>query len=208
MRTRVKICGITRPEDGLAAARHGADAIGLMFYPPSPRAVDLDTARAIVEVLPPFVSVVAVFVDAAPAQIEQVLGAIPVDLLQFHGSESPAQCAAPGRPYIKAVAMRVDLDLAEAAEQYAGARGLLVDTHRPGVYGGTGEVFDWGRIPPALGKPIVLAGGLDPDNVAQAVRRVRPYGVDVSSGVEREKGIKDEDRIAAFMRGVMRGQSQ
>ncbi|NIP71879.1 MAG: phosphoribosylanthranilate isomerase [Gammaproteobacteria bacterium] len=208
MRTRVKICGITRPEDGLAAARHGADAIGLMFYPPSPRAVDPDTARNIVQVLPPFVSVVAVFVDATPAQIQEVLGAVPVDLLQFHGSESPVQCAAPGRPYIKAVAMRAGLDLAEVADQYAGARGLLVDTHRPGVHGGTGEVFDWGRIPPGPAKPIVLAGGLDPDNVAEAVRQVRPYGVDVSSGVERDKGIKDEDRIAAFMRGVMRGQSQ
>lgn len=202
MRTRVKICGITRPQDALAAARHGADAIGLVFYAPSPRAVDIATARAIVRVLPPFVSVVALFVNAAADQIRSVLSEVSVDLLQFHGDELPQDCEGFGKPWIKAVAMREDIDLTEVAARYRGAAGLLVDAYHPGVAGGTGQVFDWSRIPATLGLPLVLAGGLSPDNVTQAIQQVQPYAVDVSSGVERHKGIKDEDKVAMFIRAV------
>lgn len=202
MRTRVKICGITRPQDALAAARHGADAIGLVFYAPSPRAVDIATARAIVRVLPPFVSVVALFVNAAADQIRSVLSEVSVDLLQFHGDELPQDCEGFGKPWIKAVAMREDIDLTEVAARYRGAAGLLVDAYHPGVAGGTGEVFDWSRIPATLGLPLVLAGGLSPDNVTRAIQQVQPYAVDVSSGVERHKGIKDEDKVAMFIRAV------
>lgn len=206
MRTRVKICGITRPEDGQAAARHGADAIGLVFYPQSPRVVTLEQARAIVASLPPFVSTVALFVDADMEVMRRVVDAVAVDLIQFHGKEPPEVCEAVGKPYIKAVPMREETDLHRIAERYAGARGLLLDTYQPGLAGGSGAVFDWSRIPADVGRPVILAGGLDPDNVAEAVRRVRPYGVDVSSGVEQAKGIKDESRIEAFIRGVSRGE--
>jgi phosphoribosylanthranilate isomerase len=203
-RTRVKICGITRAQDGLAAARAGADAIGLVFYPPSPRAVDPARARAVVQVLPPFVSVVALFVDPVADQVREVLAAVAVDLLQFHGEEAPELCAAFGRPYLKAVRMREGVDLARAARRYAGACGLLLDAYRPGVPGGTGTAFDWSRVPGGLALPVVLAGGLDPGNVAEAVRRVRPYGVDVSGGVEVDRGVKDPARIEAFIREVNR----
>lgn len=202
IRTRVKICGITRPEDALAAARAGADAIGLVFYPPSPRAVTRERAREIVQVLPPFVSVVGLFVNAQPAEVRAALAALPIDLLQFHGDEAPEECRIYGRPYIKAVAMAPGVDLQAVARRYVDAAGLLLDTHREGVRGGTGEAFDWSRIPPGLDRPIILAGGLTLENVAAAVQRVRPYAVDVSSGVEVSKGIKDAARIEAFIRGV------
>lgn len=202
IRTRVKICGITRPEDALAAARAGADAIGLVFYPPSPRAVTRERAREIVQVLPPFVSVVGLFVNAQPAEVRAALAALPIDLLQFHGDEAPEECRIYGRPYIKAVAMAPGVDLQAAARRYVDAAGLLLDTHREGVRGGTGEAFDWSQIPPGLDRPIILAGGLTLENVAAAVQRVRPYAVDVSSGVEVSKGIKDAARIEAFIRGV------
>ena len=201
-RTRVKICGITRPEDGAWAAACGADAVGLVFYPASPRAVDLERARSVVAALPPFVTVVALFVDPEPAQVRQVLEWVPVDLLQFHGDEPPEACSAYGRPYIKAVAMRQGLDLFAYARRYQGARGLLLDSFREGSKGGTGVTFDWSSIPRDLETPVILAGGLDPGNVVEAVRRVRPYAVDVSSGVERSKGVKDPERVAAFIRGV------
>jgi len=201
-RTRVKICGITRPEDGAWAAACGADAVGLVFYPPSPRAVEPERAREVVAALPPFVTVVALFVDPEPALVRQTLAQVPVDLLQFHGDEPPEACAAYGRPYIKAVAMRDGVDLRACARRYATASGLLVDSFREGLKGGTGVTFDWSRIPVDLGKPIVLAGGLDPDNVGEAVRRVRPYAVDVSGGVEVSRGVKDPSRVAAFIRGV------
>jgi phosphoribosylanthranilate isomerase len=202
MRTRVKICGITRREDALDAVRLGADAIGLVFYPPSPRCVPLDQASAIVDRLPPFVTVVGLFVNASREEIGDVLGAVRIDLLQFHGTECPEYCAAHGRPYIKAVRVREGVDLLAERERYAGASALLLDTYQPGVPGGTGRAFDWGLVPPELGAQAILAGGLDPDNVGEAVRRVRPYAVDVSGGVEREKGRKDAGKIAAFMRGV------
>lgn len=207
VRTRVKICGITRPEDGLAAARSGADGIGLVFYPQSPRAVDVERARAVVRELPPFVTVVGLFVDAEPEQVRAVLTAVPLDLLQFHGSEAPEYCGAFGRRYIKAVAMRADVDVTAASRRYRDAAGLLLDTYSIRVPGGSGAVFDWAQVPAALEQPVILAGGLSPDNVAQAIRAVRPYAVDVSSGVESGKGLKDGEKIDAFMRGVVSVQS-
>jgi phosphoribosylanthranilate isomerase len=202
IRTRAKICGITRPADGVLAASHGADAIGLVFYDKSPRVVDVARAREVIAALPPFVTSVGLFVNAEVAEVEQVLAEVPLDLLQFHGDETPEYCGQFARPYIKAVRMADGVDLASVAEQYAGAKALLVDSYQKGVPGGTGHTFDWERIPRGLNMPIILAGGLGPDNIEQAVRQVRPYAVDVSSGVEADKGIKDADKIAAFMRGV------
>jgi phosphoribosylanthranilate isomerase len=203
-RTRVKICGITRPEDAAAAAECGADAIGLVFYPPSPRAVGIARARSIVEAVPPFVTTVALFVNPSPGEVERVLVEVPVDLLQFHGDEPPERCEAYGRPYLKAIPMREGVDLGAAARGYASARGLLLDTYREGVPGGTGATFDWSRAAVGLGKPVILAGGLTPENVAGAVERVRPWAVDVSGGVEAEKGVKDPHRMQAFVRAVNR----
>ncbi len=202
MRTRVKICGITRVEDGLAAARAGADAIGLVFYARSPRAVSAAQARTIVRALPPFVTTVGLFVDAAADDVRHVLQAVPLDLLQFHGDESPEQCRIYGRPYLKALRMREGVDVAAAARTYGDAAGLLVDTYVEGVAGGTGLTFEWSRLPHDLARPVILAGGLTPDNVAAAVAQVRPWAVDVSGGVEAAPGLKDAAKIAAFIRGV------
>jgi phosphoribosylanthranilate isomerase len=207
-RTRVKICGITRPEDGVGAALAGADAIGLVFYDRSPRAVDAARARAIVAALPPFVTTVGLFVDAAPAAVEAILAAVPLDLLQFHGQEPGRDCERYHRPWIKAVQVRPGVVLQAMAEEYAGAQALLLDAYHPEVPGGTGNRFDWGLIPARLNKPIVLAGGLDAENVESAIRAVDPWGVDVSSGVEAGKGIKDLNKIAAFMRGVERARAR
>ena len=205
MRTRIKICGITRPEDGLIAAHAGADAIGLVFYPPSPRAVTIEQAQAIVEQLPPFVTVVGLLVNEPREKIQQILQQVPIDLLQFHGDETPAMCEGYGRPWIKAVRMREGIDLTATAEVYAGARGLLLDAYEPNRPGGTGCLFDWQRIPTELAGHIILAGGLNPDNVETAVRTVRSWAVDVSGGVETAKGIKGAEKITAFIRGVKRG---
>lgn len=201
MRTRAKICGITRRQDADSAAESGADAIGLVFYPPSPRAVTIAQAKQIVAALPPFVSVVALFVDPEPQQVSQCLDALAVDIIQFHGNESPAFCEQFDKPYIKAVRMRTDIELQSLAQQYASARGLLLDSYQPGVPGGTGKTFDWSLIA-EIDKPVILAGGLHADNVQQAIRQVRPFAVDVSGGVESEKGIKSHDKISAFMREV------
>ncbi len=201
-RMRTKICGITRPEDGQEAARLGVDAIGLVFYPPSPRHVSLDQARAIVAALPPFVTVVALFVDPSVAEVEAVLHAVPVDVLQFHGEESPDFCRQFARPYLKAVRVRPSLDLLQYAAHYAGARGLLADAFVPGMAGGTGATFDWSLLPPNLPLPLILSGGLDPSNIAAAVAAVRPAAVDISSGVESAKGIKDPALMAAFIGAV------
>lgn len=202
MRTRVKICGITRPEDALVAVTLGSDAIGLVFYEPSPRNVSIEQARAICDRLPPFVTVVGLFVDAEPAWVEKVSAAIPLDLLQFHGDESPEECSSYGLPYMKAVRVKPGLNLLQYASDYASAKALLLDAYADGMAGGTGQTFDWKLIPSDIPKPIVLAGGLNAENVASAIRQVRPYAVDVSGGVEQSKGIKDAARIAAFMRGV------
>ena len=186
----------------MLAAECGADAIGLVFYPPSPRAVSVERAAAIVRQLPPFVTTVGLFVNAESELIARVVDEVGVDLLQFHGQECPDYCAQHRRPWIRAVSMKPGTDLAGMQRQFSAGRGLLLDAYRPGIPGGTGETFDWDRIPTTLGPRIVLAGGLTPDNVADAVRRVRPYGVDVSGGVEAAKGIKDPQKIKAFIEEV------
>ena len=203
--TRVKICGITNLEDGLQAAQAGADALGFVFYGPSPRNVEVDRAASIIAALPPFVTSVGLFVDAEPEFIEQVIKATGLDLLQFHGDESESQCAQYGVPYIKALRMRPDVDLARQCHTFASSRGILLDAYVPGKAGGTGQTFDWSQIPQQLDFPIVLAGGLDPSNVQTAIQTVRPWAVDVSGGVEQQKGIKDPDKIHAFMQEVTNG---
>lgn len=199
---RSKICGITRLEDGLAAVAAGADAIGLVFYARSPRAVSIEQARAIVAGLPPFVTTVGLFVDMPQRDIEAVLAAVPLDLLQFHGDESAAECEALGRPYIKALRVRAQDDVAALVDAYRGARAVLLDTFVDGVPGGTGQAFDWSLVPATLSKPVILAGGLTPGNVAAAIAQVRPYAVDVSGGVEAGKGIKDATKVKDFVRAV------
>ncbi|HDS1778364.1 TPA: phosphoribosylanthranilate isomerase [Pseudomonas putida] len=199
---RSKICGITRIEDALAAAEAGADAIGFVFYAKSPRAVDVRQARAIIAELPPFVTTVGLFVNASRCELNEILEVVPLDLLQFHGDETPQDCEGYHRPWIKALRVRPGDDLEAACQLYAGARGILLDTYVPGVPGGTGEAFDWSLVPARLGKPIILAGGLSADNVGQAIAQVKPYAVDVSGGVEQAKGIKDAAKIEAFMRAV------
>jgi phosphoribosylanthranilate isomerase len=200
--TRAKICGITRVEDGLSAVRAGADAVGLVFYARSPRNVELDTAARIVRALPPFVSSVALFVNPSAGDVDAVLRLVRPDVLQFHGEETPEFCRAFGVPYLKAARVRPGVDLLQFASLYADARGLLLDAWSEGAHGGTGERFDWALIPADLPRPVILAGGLTAANVAQAIRAVRPWAVDVSSGVEASKGIKDAARIAAFMKEV------
>lgn len=200
MRTRVKICGFTRLEDALAAAKLGVDAIGLVFYPPSPRNVSIERAAEIARSLPAFVTVVALFVDAEPSWIRQVLSRVRVDCLQFHGNESPEACGLYGKPYIKAIRMKAGTSITELEGRYADAAGLLLDAYHPGVQGGTGSGFDWDMIPRDCGLPIILAGGLSPENAALAVQQVRPYALDVSSGVEAGKGVKDTAKMAAFIR--------
>lgn len=204
MRTRIKICGFTRPADAREAAALGVDAVGLVFYPSSPRAVDAAQARAIVDVLPPFVTRVGLFVNEPAERLRAVLDAVSLDLLQFHGDESPDYCARFGRPWLKAIRMREDVDLAGEAARYRGATGLLLDAYRPGTPGGTGESFAWSRVPSGLALPIVLAGGLNPGNVAEAIATVHPFAVDVSGGVEIAPGIKDTERMAAFVAAVRR----
>jgi phosphoribosylanthranilate isomerase len=202
LRTRVKICGITRIEDALEAVKQGADAIGLVFYPQSPRYVTPEQAAAIASKIPAFVSIVGLFVDADAAEIKQVLSKVRLDLLQFHGDEPPAQCRQFSIPYMKAVRVKTDTNLVQYAAEYADAKALLLDAFAEGVPGGTGQVFDWTLIPQNLALPVVLAGGLNAENVGQAISHVKPYAVDVSGGVEVSKGIKDAAKIAAFMQGV------
>jgi phosphoribosylanthranilate isomerase len=202
LRTRVKICGITRPEDAIAAVKHGADAIGLVFYGPSPRNVGIEIAAEIVSALPPFVSKVGLFVNASANDIESVLRRVSLDCLQFHGDESATDCAQINLPYYKAIRVKDDTNLLQYASYYEQAKALLLDTYSEASVGGTGQVFDWGLIPETLGKPLILAGGLTAENVAAAIRQVHPYAVDVSGGVEASKGIKDEIKIASFMREV------
>ena len=202
MRTRVKICGITRIEDAQAAVEAGCDAIGLVFYEPSPRFVSLERAAEIVASIPPFVNTVGLFVDAEPSYIQQVLQRVRLDLLQFHGDESAQACQQFGVPYMKAIRVQPDTNLLQYAKEFEQAKALLLDAFIEGVPGGTGQKFDWNIIPKALPIPVVLAGGLTPENVSAAIEQVNPYAVDVSGGVEIKKGIKDAAKIAAFMRGV------
>lgn len=204
--TRIKICGITRPEDALTAASLGADAVGLVFYEPSPRNVDIDQACAVVDCLPPFVTRVGLFVDAKPELVNRVLEKVGLDLLQFHGDESPQDCEEYNRPYIKAIRMRDDVDLQSEAQRFTSASGLLLDAYQPGIPGGTGESFDWSRVSKdvlqKLDKPVILAGGLNQSNVGGAILLVQPYAVDVSGGIESEKGVKDHARMSAFVKAV------
>ena len=203
--TRIKICGITRPDDAVAAAAAGVDAIGLVFYPPSPRAVDIDTARAVVAALPPFVTATGLFLDADRERVESVLASVPLGLLQFHGHEDATFCRLFARPYIKAVGMGDGADPADLARAWPDAAGLLADSHRPGEAGGTGKTFAWDRLAGDRDYRLILAGGLDPDNVCNAVRAVRPDAVDASSGVEQSPGRKDAARIQRFIEEVRRG---
>lgn len=205
IRTRVKICGLTRVSDVQAAVAAGADAVGFVLYPPSPRAVTVEQAAELCKRLPPFVTAVGLFVDEDPKVVAAALEQVPLDLLQFHGDEDPRTCASFGRRWIKALRMRPGIDLHAERERYAGADGLLLDTFQPGRAGGTGASFDWDRVPAGLAPEIILAGGLDATNVARAIEQVKPYGVDVSGGVEAAKGIKDAERIFGFMQGVRDG---
>lgn len=198
-RTRIKICGITRPEDGLAAVSAGVDAIGLVFYRQSPRAVGIEQAQLIVAALPPFVTVVGLFVDESAVRIREVCDAVPLSLLQFHGEELAAECESFDLPYIKAIRMCDDVDLINLEGQYQSAQGIILDTYKPGVQGGTGDVFDWKRVPQSLSIPIILAGGLDATNVAAAIEQTKPYGVDVSGGVEVQPGIKSDKKMQNFV---------
>lgn len=207
-RVRVKICGVTRVEDARAAVAAGADAVGLVFYPPSPRCVTLDQAQQIRLAVGPLVTVVGLFLDQEPEVIRVAVDSVPLDLIQFHGAEPANSCDSFGRPYVKAISMSGPMDVQRYTDGYPRASGFLLDSHAPGQRGGTGTAFDWNRIPQGLGRPIILAGGLEPANVEQAVRDTRPYAVDVSSGVESAPGIKSEALILAFMRGVARGDSR
>jgi phosphoribosylanthranilate isomerase len=204
MRTRVKICGITRRQDAEFSVEMGADALGLVFYPPSPRAVTVAQAKQIVSGLAPFVSLVALFVNAEEEDVKACLSALPISLLQFHGDESPEYCEQFAHPYMKALRMRHDIDLKAEVERYSSASAILLDSYQPGLPGGTGQVFDWSVIE-GIDKPLILAGGLDSNNVMAAIEQVRPYAVDVSGGVELEKGIKDKQKISDFMQEVING---
>ncbi len=204
MRTRVKICGITRSQDARYAVELGVDAIGLVFYPKSPRAVSPHTASEITHEIAPFVTTVGLFLDPARQYVRQVIESVPLDLLQFHGNECPADCGAYGKPYIKAVPMGTETNAVFYASTYPDAIGYLLDSHIPGGSGGSGTSFDWRLFPSDLDKPIILAGGLNAGNVAEAIRMTRPYAVDVSSGVERKKGLKDKEKMIRFMKEVHR----
>lgn len=200
--TRIKICGITREQDVQAVADSDADALGLVFYEKSPRHVGAEQAAKLVRAVPPFVTVVGLFVNPTAAFVREVLAKISLDVLQFHGEETPEFCRQFGRPYLKAIRVKAGVDLVECAARYADAQGLLLDAYVEGTQGGTGESFDWALIPQKLPLPVILSGGLHAGNVALAIRQVRPYAVDVSSGVEAAKGIKDAAKVAAFIKEV------
>jgi len=201
MRTRVKVCGITRAEDARAAAHAGADAIGLVFYPPSPRYLSTERAVELRDALPPFIQAVALFVNPDAAQVAQVLQRVRPAMLQFHGEETPEFCAQFGAPFVKACRVRPGVDALEYLRPFSRAAAWLFDSYVP-EYGGVGETFDWSLLPVTRERPVILSGGLSRENVAEAVRRLRPWGVDVSSGVESAKGIKDAAKIAAFIEEV------
>ena len=202
MTPKIKICGITRPEDAILASELGVDAIGLVFYGESPRAITIDQARDIVAVVSPFTSIVGLFVDETQYEIQTVLDEVSLDVLQFHGDQSQALCADFGRRYFKAIRIGGDTDIEAEMADYPDASAFLLDTHSDKARGGTGESFDWEKVPARSKKPIILAGGLNPDNVAEAIRKTSPYAVDVSSGVELSKGIKDVEKMTAFVNAV------
>lgn len=206
-RTRIKVCGFTREADLDGALALGVDAVGFVLYPPSPRAVTVARAAELARHVPPFVTRVGLFVNEDAATVEQAAREAALDLLQFHGDESAEYCERFGLPWIKAVRVRPETDLLECADRFRGARALLLDAWSE-AWGGSGKRFDWSLIPPSLPMPLILSGGLDPDNVAEAVRNIRPSAVDVSSGVESAKGIKDVARVAAFISGVEHGEAR
>jgi len=208
MRTRIKICGITSVEDALAAAQLGADAIGLVFYPPSPRYVEVEQAAEIAAALPPFVTTVGLFVNADEQTISEVVSRVRIDLIQFHGNECKDYCGLHQRPYLKAVRMSDEVDLDKQMTDYDQARALLLDTYKAGVPGGTGEQFNWDRVPAHLADKIILAGGLTPENVKDAIAQVHPYAVDVSGGVESAPGKKDKEKMARFIEAVRTQESR
>ncbi|WP_428354085.1 phosphoribosylanthranilate isomerase [Methyloprofundus sp.] len=201
-RTRVKICGFTSAEQAAFAAYAGADAIGLVFYAASPRNVGIAQAQEIVAALPAFTTVVALFVDAPEKQIRAVINQVAIDVLQFHGDEPATACRIYAKPYIKAIRMHLDIDIQALASEYHDASGLLLDAYHAKAKGGTGEQFDWNLIPPQCDLPLILAGGLEANNASEAIAQVKPYALDVSSGVEAAKGIKDNNKIAAFLTEV------
>ena len=200
MRTRTKICGITRLEDAKASILAGCDALGFVFYKESPRYIALDAFKVIVKELPPFVTKTGLFVNADPAEIEEAIQSGFVNVLQFHGDETPDFCRQFNFPYIKAVAVSSSVDLIQYAKDFHDAEALLLDAYHEHLKGGTGQTFDWNLIPQSLSKPIVLAGGLTVDNVKEAIKKVKPYAVDVSGGVEESKGIKNSLKIQAFIK--------
>ena len=200
MRTRIKICGITRLEDAKASVHAGCDALGFVFYKESPRYIALDAFKVIVKELPPFVTKTGLFVNADPAEIEEAIQSGLVNVLQFHGDETPDFCRQFNFPYIKAVAVSSSVDLIQYAKDFHDAEALLLDAYHEHLKGGTGQTFDWNLIPQSLSKPIVLAGGLNVDNVKEAIKKVKPYAVDVSGGVEESKGIKNSLKIQAFIK--------
>ena len=202
MRVRIKICGLTRPEDARRASGLGADAIGLNFFPPSPRFLSVPLARAVRASIPAFVTSVAVFVNPDAEEVRRVIGEVGVDMLQFHGTEPARFCEDFGLPYLKAIGMHEGVDLAAAVREYPSAAAWLLDVHDTQKWGGTGRSFDWSAVRGRFGRPIVLAGGLAPENVQDAIRRVRPFAVDVCGGVESAGGIKDEAMLAAFVERV------
>ncbi len=204
MRTRIKICGIREVTHAVLAASEGADAIGLVFHRASSRYVEPEKAARIAAALPPFVTAVGLFVNLPEAEVRAILGRVPLGLMQFHGDEAPQECARYGLPWLRAVRMAEGVDLLDYAHRFSQAKALLLDAHVPGEPGGTGRAFDWARIPRDLPIPLVLSGGLDAGNVGRAMREVRPWAVDVSSGVERERGVKDPAKIAEFIRSVQR----
>jgi len=213
MRTRAKICGITRVEDVQAVADAGCDAIGFVFYPPSPRSVNQAQAEALVKAVPAYIQVVGLFVNSTAYEIQDILKTVPLDILQFHGDESPEQCQAiaqqVGRRWYKAIQVKPDLDVVAEIQHYqaAGASAVLLDAWHPDLKGGTGHSFDWSTFP-QLDIPLILAGGLNPDNIEEAIHTTQAYAVDVSGGVESAKGIKDQQLIERFMQGVHRGSAK
>ena len=204
LRTRIKICGITQAIDANAAVDAGADALGLVFYPPSPRAVSVEQAVEAVAAVPAFVSVTALFVNPSVEEVQSVIDSVRIDLLQFHGDEDDDFCRQFNRPYIKALRVRQASDVVASCVRFPGALAILLDSYKPGVPGGTGETFDWSLVPETLPKPIILAGGLEPSNVADAIQQVRPFAVDISGGVEATKGIKDHGKMTEFVKEVYR----
>ena len=199
---RIKFCAMTNSEDALMAAQLGVDAIGVIFYPTSPRHMTVEKTKALLQVLPPYLTTVGIFVNPTPAEVRAILAVAPLDVLQFQGQESAHFCEQFGRPYIKAIHVNAEVDIMAAFARYSSAQGLLLDNSQPGILGGTGVTFDWSLVPKNPPKPLILAGGLTPANVATAIRQVKPFAVDVVSGIERERGLKDHAKMRAFVEQV------